>query len=150
IMSSVPNKCPPHLAVRFLQWFCPSHLFESVYGDLVEQFEEDCKKGGEKRARWKFVWNVIRFFRPGIVMRNMNGQRYGRLDLVGNHFKVSWRSLIWNRGYTFMNMLGLVIGLTSCIIILGYVSFEYHYDKFHSNINNLYRVEHHRYLNGNL
>lgn len=144
------NERPPRFAIRFLQWFCPSHLFESVYGDLMERFEEDCKYAGEKRARWKFIWNVLRFFRPGIVLRNLNGSRYGRLDLVGNHFKVSWRYLTRNRSYTFMNVLGLVIGLGSCIIIVEYVSFEYSYDKFHSNINNLYRIEHHRYHDGKL
>src|SRR5258707_14307573 len=73
---------PPQWAVRFLTWFCPSGLQESIEGDLIEQFEADLmppepsdrskRSDGYlvRRARQKFVWNTINFFRPGIILRN--------------------------------------------------------------------------------
>ena len=57
-------------ALRVLQWFCPPDLYETIEGDLIEQFEIDVKKIGESRARRRFVWNVIRFFRPEVILRN--------------------------------------------------------------------------------
>jgi hypothetical protein len=55
---------------RFLKWFCPHHLYEAIEGDLIQRFQSDWKKYGEKKARRRIVWSAIRFFRPGILLRN--------------------------------------------------------------------------------
>lgn len=55
---------------RFLKRFCPDHLFEEIEGDLIQKFNRDVKTFGERKARRRFVWNVTRFFRPGILVRN--------------------------------------------------------------------------------
>jgi putative ABC transport system permease protein len=39
-----------------------------------------------------------------------------------------------------INILGLAIGMTVCLIIMQYVTYENSYDKFHTNFNELYRV----------
>jgi len=61
---------PPLLALRFLAWFCPPSLYESIEGDLLEQFEEDVQNLDVTRAKRKLLWNVIKFFRLGILLRN--------------------------------------------------------------------------------
>jgi putative ABC transport system permease protein len=42
---------PPKFALRFLAWFCPPSLYESIEGDLLEQFEEDVTLVGKNMAR---------------------------------------------------------------------------------------------------
>ena len=74
---------PPRIALRLLEWICPPGLFESIEGDLVEQFEEDIEFRGLKRARRKFTWNVIRFFRPGIILRNRFSIELMRKSKIG-------------------------------------------------------------------
>lgn len=54
----------------FLKWICPDHLYEEIEGDLIQKFNRDVKNVGEKRAKRKLVWNVVRFCRPGIIFRN--------------------------------------------------------------------------------
>ena len=61
---------PPKWAIDFLEWFCPDRLVECVLGDLLEQFDDELELYGERKARRRFVWNVVRFFRPGIILRN--------------------------------------------------------------------------------
>jgi len=70
---------PPRFALRFLEWYCPSSLHESIEGDLLEQFEEDIKPSDRfersdgywiRRARRRFILNVFKFCRPGIFFRN--------------------------------------------------------------------------------
>jgi putative ABC transport system permease protein len=56
-------------ALKFLRWFCPDHLYEEIEGDLMQKFERDLKQVGEKGAK-RLLWNVVRFCRPGIVLRN--------------------------------------------------------------------------------
>ena len=58
---------PPKWSLMFFRWYCKEPLQEGILGDLEEEFEEDVQKKGLKRARWQFTWNVIRFFRPGII-----------------------------------------------------------------------------------
>ncbi|MGB9746858.1 MAG: ABC transporter permease [Bacteroidales bacterium] len=61
-------------------------------------------------------------------------------------FKVALRVLWRQKGYTFINITGLAIGLGSAILILLYVLGEKHYDTFHTNANNIYRI----YLDGKI
>jgi putative ABC transport system permease protein len=53
---------------------------------------------------------------------------------------IALRSLLKNKGYSFINIGGLATGLASSILILLWVADEYAYDTFHSNYNNIYRL----------
>src|SRR5579859_4017875 len=66
-MDDIIKSYPQRLAFLFLKWFCPANLFETIEGDLIEQYEIDAEKVGERRARKRLVWNAIKFFRLGIV-----------------------------------------------------------------------------------
>lgn len=57
-----------------------------------------------------------------------------------NYFKIAFRQLTRNKFYSVINILGLAIGLTSCLLILMYVKDELIYDKFHANRDRIYRV----------
>lgn len=60
--------------------------------------------------------------------------------MFGNYFKVAWRNLLRNKGYSSINILGLAIGL-ACFMFIGlYVSDELNYDKFHPDGDRIYRV----------
>ena len=57
-----------------------------------------------------------------------------------SYFKIGWRNLIKNKGYSFINVAGLATGLACCILIGLYTWDEYNYDRFHSQFSNIYRV----------
>lgn len=50
------------------------------------------------------------------------------------------RNIKRHKGYSFINIAGLAIGLTSCILILLYINYELKYDKFHKNFPYIYRI----------
>lgn len=60
--------------------------------------------------------------------------------MIRNYFKVTYRNLIRQKAYAFINIFGLAIGLTCSILIGLYVIHEYSYDKFHKDSNRLYRI----------
>lgn len=60
--------------------------------------------------------------------------------MLFNYFKIIYRNLIRSKTYSLINILGLSVGLSVCLIILEYVNFEKSYDGFHPNSNNIYRV----------
>lgn len=57
-----------------------------------------------------------------------------------NYLKVATRSLLRHKEYTFINILGLAVGITCCMLIMLFVRSEYSYDKFHSKADRLHRV----------
>lgn len=57
-----------------------------------------------------------------------------------NYFKIALRNLSKNKIHTFINIIGLAIGMTCAILILLWVQDELSYDKFHKNADRIYRV----------
>ncbi|MGZ3939833.1 MAG: ABC transporter permease, partial [Flavisolibacter sp.] len=70
--------------------------------------------------------------------------------MLKNYFKIAWRNLTRQKGYSFINIVGLGIGIAACLLILQYVSFELSYENFQVNKNRIYRVKQDRYDNGKL
>jgi putative ABC transport system permease protein len=131
---------PPRLALRFLRWFCPENLYESIEGDLLEKFDEDVAESGADRARRKLFWNVINFFRPGIIFRNKFKPVIQTL-MIGNYFKVASRNILKRKLYSFINAFGLSIGIAFCLLIFLFIQDERSFDQFHANKNLIYRLE---------
>jgi len=57
-----------------------------------------------------------------------------------HHLVLAFRNLNKYRGYSFINIFGLAIGMTCTILILMWIQDEMSYDRFHENANNIYRV----------
>lgn len=60
--------------------------------------------------------------------------------LIRNYLKVTWRSLLKNRLFTFLNVLGLSSGLGIALLLLVYVKDEKSFDRYHANADRIYRV----------
>lgn len=61
--------------------------------------------------------------------------------MIRNYFTIALRQLRKNRFYTIINVFGLMIGITACLIIFLYVRFELSYDRFHENADRIVRVD---------
>jgi putative ABC transport system permease protein len=57
-----------------------------------------------------------------------------------NYLKVAFRKLWSHKVYSFINIMGLAIGMTACFLIYLYVTFELSYDSFHTKADRIYRV----------
>ena len=70
--------------------------------------------------------------------------------MIKNYFKIAWRNIVRQKGYSGINIVGLAIGIAACLLILQYVSFELSYENFHTNKDRIYRVQLDRYDKGKL
>jgi len=70
--------------------------------------------------------------------------------MLKNYFKTAWRNLMKNKVFSFINIIGLSIGIAACLLILQYVSFQLSFDRFNKNAEDIYRVSNDRYQNGKL
>lgn len=59
-----------------------------------------------------------------------------------NYLKIAWRNLLRKKAYSAINITGLSVGITCCILITMYVQDELSYDRYNTNYQNIYRVLH--------
>src|SRR5258708_39075844 len=70
--------------------------------------------------------------------------------MIRNILLVTWRNLTRHRAYTFINIIGLAIGIAVFILIGAYAHFEKSYDRMPIGADNIYRVESQFYKGGHL
>src|SRR3954467_11309338 len=57
-----------------------------------------------------------------------------------NYLTIAYRNLTKNSVFSFINVLGLSLGMTAFLLIFQYISFEASVNKFHQNLPDLYRI----------
>ena len=139
-MSGLPN-----LPRRFFQWYCDPRLQEQILGDLEEKFEEDRAELGLPRARRRFTWSVLRFFRRPIVRPLFAAEKIDRFGLSRHHLLIAFRGLRKDKRYAGINLLGLTLSLAMCLLIWIYVQGEKSVDAYHLNTGQKYRIAYNYY-----
>ena len=134
-MNEINKYEPPKIAELILRIFLRySHKqqriddFEEIFVSIVEQ------DNLLKAKRW--YW--IQTFRslPGLIKNQI---LWGGA-MFKNYMKISFRNLLKFKGYSFINIIGLAVGLSSTILILLWVQDELSFDQFHEKANRTYRI----------
>ncbi|MBW8324906.1 MAG: ABC transporter permease [Prolixibacteraceae bacterium] len=60
--------------------------------------------------------------------------------MLRNIFTTAYRSLLKNKSHSLLNMIGLTLGITSCLLIFLTIRYELSFDNFHSNADRIYRI----------
>ena len=95
----------------------------------MELYDERLRETGKRSADLKFIIDVLLLFRPGII-RPVNGfKNVNRNGMYKSYFKVGWRNLTKNKGYSFINLGGLSFGMTVAMLIGLWINDELSFDK---------------------
>ncbi|MEM9324280.1 MAG: ABC transporter permease [Bacteroidota bacterium] len=133
------DSSPPKIPLRLLRWFCKEELLEDVEGDLSELFADRYATDPAK-AKIKFIQDVLMLFRPGIVRGIHIPNRIIHQAMVKNFLKIAFRNAIRYKGYTLLNLLGLVVGIAASMLIILWISYERGVDQFHQKGDQIYQV----------
>ena len=68
--------------------------------------------------------------------------------MIRNYLKIAWRNLTKYKFISFINLFGLTVGLTCCLLIVSYILNEVSYDEFQPYANRTYRISR-SFLDGN-
>lgn len=60
--------------------------------------------------------------------------------MIRNYLKVAWRNLMKNKIFSFINVFGLSIGFTCCMLITMYLAYELSYDRSYDNAERIYQL----------
>jgi putative ABC transport system permease protein len=144
---------PPKWPNRLLRLFCASHLVEELEGDLEELYFQRIRSGNISNARFRYIADVLSMIRPFAFKREKSKYpqpSFLQTFMIKNYFKIALRNMWKNKAFSFVNLTGLVVGITACLLILQYVSFELSFDKFHQDGDRIYRITNDRFQQGKL
>lgn len=134
---------PPRWADRLLEFYCAPHLLEEIQGDLYERFERQVQLFGAKHARQQYIWGVLSFLKPFALKRKPNPFPKSPLfhpAMLQNQFKIAWRNLWKHKATAAINLLGLSLGVSACLVLVVIIHFELSFDRFHPDLERIYRV----------
>jgi putative ABC transport system permease protein len=131
---------PPRIFLRFFRWYCRPRLADHIEGDLIEVYRKRVQNNGKRNADIRFVIDVLRLFRPGIIRPAEGYKNLHNYGMFKSYFKIGWRNLAQNKLFSAIKILGLSIGLSVCMLIFLYTKDEISYDQFHENRERIFRV----------
>jgi putative ABC transport system permease protein len=131
---------PPKLPLRFFRWFCHPNLRDHIEGDLMELYEERVMEFGKRKADRKFVIDVLLLFRKGIIKPTEGYKNLNTYGMYKSYFKIGWRNLVRNKGYSFINIGGLAIGMTVAILNGLWIWHEFSYNKYFANYDRIAQI----------
>jgi putative ABC transport system permease protein len=126
---------PPKLAKFLLEILWSREMDESFAGDVEELFADRADRFGPRRSRLWYWREILRSI-PGFVKESVRW----RVTMLANYFRVVHRNMKRHKGYSFINIAGLAVGMAATILILLWVRDELGYDRFHANADRIYRV----------
>jgi putative ABC transport system permease protein len=107
----------------------------AIFGDFDEEYQDVVRKRGGLTAWLWYWWQGLRSI-PIFIKDSV----YWSSIMFKNYLKIAFRSLKKHKGYSFINISGLAIGMAVCILILMWVLNELSYDRFHENADRICRV----------
>ncbi|TRX56168.1 FtsX-like permease family protein [Fulvivirga sp. M361] len=131
---------PPKLPLRFFRWYCHPDYREDIEGDLMERLERNTAEKDIRSARWMFIKDVVRLFRPGIIRSLSGSQKLNTYDMFKNYYKVGIRNILKYKTFSFINIFDLAVALSVCMLIILMLADQTGYDRFHVKKDRIYRV----------
>jgi predicted permease len=143
------HKIPPKWLDKLLNWLVAPHLREEVMGDIHERYILRVQRLGERKARLTYWREVLAYMRPRFIKRQPSKYpQPANTDMLRNHLKIAWRNLARNKGYSFINISGLAVGMAVAISIGLWVWDELSFDTYHENYDRIVQVAQHGTVNG--
>ncbi len=131
-----PNKDTLPLLGRALLWFfLDDDDYDQAVGDFEETYRFRVETKGLVQANLWFWFQLLKSI-PGFILDNF----YWRAVMIKNYLKIAWRNIKRQKGYSFINITGLAVGIACCLLIILWVLDELSFDRFHKDVDNIYQV----------
>ncbi len=78
----------------------------------------------------------------------MKGYLFRENSMLKNYMKIALRNFLKHKGFSFINVFGLAVGIACCLLILLFVVDELSYDKYHEKADRIYRAGLYGFISG--
>jgi len=126
---------PPKFGTWLLGKIFPDNSELTSVGDFEEVYYSIVEENGVGRAKLWYWFQILISAKSFIF-----GKLLWSSFMFQSYLKSAWRNMKVNRSYSLINILGLTIGITCCILIFLYVQYEMSFDSFHKKADRIYRM----------
>lgn len=130
---------PPRAAQKLLLLFLRNELAEEVIGDLDEQFDRMLVRKSVLKAKFNYWFQVINYLRP-FALRKGRIQTLMQYGMFQNYFKIGWRNIVKYKVFSAINVFGLALAMSVCMLIILMLADQRRYDAFHEKSDRIYRI----------
>jgi len=124
---------------RVLEWILERFLREDEVYEKLGDFEEAYSELLQDRGRLSAAaWYLIQIIKA--VPSFASNSYYGSITMFKSYLTAAFRNLTRNKTYSFLNIMGLAVGIAAFLMISLYVSFEISYDRYHENADRIFTV----------
>jgi putative ABC transport system permease protein len=106
-----------------------------VAEDLRESYIKTVQDKGKLKA-YLWYWHQVLFTLVGYL----TFKACWGIIMFKNYLIIVLRNIKKHKGYSFINIMGLAIGIACCLLIVLYVGFEMSYDSYHQDADRIYRI----------
>jgi predicted permease len=125
----------PGLAFWLLKHVLPKHEYIYLNGNFEDMYEHRVQSEGRFKARiW--IWSEIIKSLPGFLYASF----YWRMAMFKNLITMTLRNILKHKLHSAINIVGLSIGMSVCLLIFLWVQDEFGFDRFHTNKNEIAQV----------
>ncbi len=128
-------KRPPRIAAWLMRNIANRDERASILGDLEEEFHEQSENSGSLRAHL-WYWALVLVSLPSFVQHIF----YWSSTMFKNYLTVALRIIKRHKGFSFINIAGLSVGMAATLIMGLYVQHEMSFDRHHENADRIFRV----------
>ncbi len=140
---------PPKYAQKFLCWFLKNELAEEVMGDLEEKFYQHLKNKTPFKAKANYWYQAINYLRP-FAIKNTILTQLNPFFMFRHNFKISFRTLWRDKGFSLINIGGLALGMAVAILIGLWTWDELSFNKNYDNYETIAQVMQNQTFNGEI
>ena len=134
-MSNWKRPHPPRIGERLLYRILPEPERRALLGDYEELYKDLVQRRGRFMADLWYWMQICRMI-PSIIYDSIEWS----VIMIRNYLKIALRNLKRHKAYSIINILGLTLGLTCSFLIIIYIKYEFSYDAFHENADQIYRI----------
>jgi putative ABC transport system permease protein len=125
----------PKFGDWLLRLFARYDVNPHLRGDFDEEFSFIYETKGYGRA-WFWYWTHLLRSLPVFIKDIL----YWRVTMIKNYLKIALRNFQRHKGYSFINIGGLAVGLACCLLIILYIQYELSFDKLNINAGRIFKV----------
>lgn len=133
--NSKQSQAPPKIAEKILRLILPDGGWDTPVGDFEEFYIQIIREKGTFHAHL-WYWSQIFKLIPAKIMTVL----YWRKNMILNYIKIALRNCQKHKIYSFINALGLAVGMACCILVFMYVRQELSYDRYHKDGERIFRI----------
>lgn len=140
------NPQPPKLAHRLLKWYAGKADMEDMQGDLDEVFLLNVASEGKyKASRNYWIQTISLLFSYGLKKRKSKASyssyySINSFAMIRNYFKIALRNFSKHKLFTSLNIFGLALGMSICLLALSITVAIYRSDSYHEHKDRIYQL----------